>query len=113
MLLGGLSACELHVQAATKVVAEAEKMKRDKKEAVVSAVAKAKDDRRAELRSGIDVYIHVSIISNNYFFIFKRFVICLYHLRFCLFLVTFWIHVECLYFLSGVPNAQFDSYPVI
>lgn len=72
MPLGGLSVGELHVQAATKVVAEAEKKKRDKKEAVVMAVAKARDERRAKLRSGIDTLSpcvgHITICCNDYLF---------------------------------------------
>jgi hypothetical protein len=74
LLLGGLSVCELHVQAATKVVAEAEKKKRDKKEAVVMAVAKARDERREKLRSGIDIlsplcwicHVYVQLLSLSF-----------------------------------------------
>lgn len=61
----------LLVQAATKAVAEAEKRKRDKKEAVLVAVAKARYDRRnvqesskqAQLRSGTAICVwHLSQI---------------------------------------------------
>jgi len=63
----------LFVQAATKVVAEAEKRKREKKEAVVMAVAKARDDRRAlqdsgkqaQLRSGTAMRFLLCKIPHN------------------------------------------------
>ncbi|KAG0613932.1 hypothetical protein M758_6G139000 [Ceratodon purpureus] len=51
-------------EAATKVVAEAEKKKRDKKEAVVMAVAKARDERRAKLRSGSGNSFSVSSLKS-------------------------------------------------
>lgn len=53
--LVGPNLCVVRAQAATKVVAEAEKKKREKKKAVVMAVARARDVRRAaqaQIRSG-------------------------------------------------------------
>lgn len=63
---GGLSVCELHVQAATKVVAEVAKRKRDKKEAVAMAVAKARGERRLEPLSGIGMFSPLCWTRHDY-----------------------------------------------
>lgn len=51
LLIADLHLCVLLIQAATKVVAGAEKKEVDKKEDVVMAVATARDDGRATLNS--------------------------------------------------------------